>query len=79
MTDADLTEFFAAQTSRGSKCSIPVAVAQMTPKQHAAFDKAMADERIQTTTIARVVNSWNVEVSDFAVGRHRRGQCKCPK
>jgi hypothetical protein len=71
----------AAQTARrsGPPCTIGTALARLPKDEAADLRAALADPDARHTAIARALHEIDLDIRADTVGRHRRGDCDCPR
>lgn len=73
-----IDELRAAAVPRRMACRFAAIYEALSDADAADLRAALADETIPTSAIARVLAGRGHEVSGHTVGRHRRGECRCP-
>lgn len=63
----------------GTKCGVAAWLAVVGEKVAEEAMEALDDESLTHSSIARVIGTYGGQVSQYAVGRHRRGDCSCGK
>lgn len=58
-------------------CTIAKLSASMPEDDLAAFAKALADENVTASYLARAMRDEGYHVGDTTIRRHRRGDCRC--
>lgn len=72
----DLSEVAAFQRYRGSRCTVPGAIAPLTPAKRKLFVAAL-DSDLSASAISGWLKSLDVELSAWTLQRHRRKECRC--
>lgn len=72
----DLSNDDLFRTRMGLACTVCVFMESLTPEEHTLFTARMADPKIHSTTISRVLAANGIEIKDGVLGRHRRGECR---
>lgn len=72
----DLSEIAKLQRRRGSKCSVPGAIAKLPTAKRRMLEAALESD-LTATAISEWLRGLGVELSEWTVNRHRRGGCRC--
>lgn len=73
-----LTEAFeASRKPKGQRCELPKILAKLDPDERAIVEAWLADPDVENAHIARTLTKVGHTIQGQAVGRHRRGDCKC--
>lgn len=70
-----LDEGRALHRGKGSVCSVAAVRDAVGPDE---FDEAMASD-VETSAINRALQARGFTLSKDTLGRHRKGDCKCPR
>lgn len=65
-----------------SRCSVSRILTELSDTETVALNKALANPRVSSPKIAKILGSWGHTVSDRAIAHHRRrppAGCKCKK
>jgi len=62
---------------RHQECGVGFALRTMDPDMAAKFARAMANENVRHSELESALAEHHFPVAQYAIGRHRRGQCKC--
>lgn len=64
-------------TRPGPRCTVGVAMEQMSDEDRAALAAAFARDDLPTTRIAEILQANGYDLKALTVHRHRRGGCRC--
>jgi hypothetical protein len=64
---------------KGQTCSIAVALEQLDASDGSALVAVLATRSMPAAELSRRLRVNGIQVSQGAIGRHRRGECKCPR
>lgn len=67
----------ASQKRIGPECTVSLALADMEPGYRAEVEATLADPKVHSTTIARLLVQDGISISAGTIGRHRGGECMC--
>lgn len=75
-----LAEALAAQddTPRGPQCTVAILLDDLAPEDATALTDALAST-LPASAISRAVTATGHRLSQATIGRHRRGDCRCPR
>lgn len=72
-----MDECKAERILKGTPCQVRLLREKMDPHLLTEFDNAMADDTIEGTIIARVLQRHGHDIAISNLRRHRRGECLC--
>ena len=75
----EVQEAQAVKRHSGKPCGIADVKEALSKKDAAELDAVLADASIMHTTIAEVLKSRGLRMSDQIVAHHRKGKCACPR
>lgn len=61
----------------GPLCTVKALAKTMTPDDHADLLAAFSEPLVPTSAIWRALDQRGINVSQGALQRHRRGECRC--
>lgn len=73
-----LAEIEQQSTTRSGTCSVALVLVRMSTAEAEELRQAMAGH-YQSTAIARALKARGYRIESQSVGRHRRGDCQCPR
>ena len=62
---------------RGAACTVGELLPTLPEDDRAALADALADHRLSSAAIERILKAEGLRVGAGALGRHRRKDCKC--
>lgn len=73
-----LTEAFeATRKPKGPRCELPKILAKLNETDIAIVQAWLADPEVENAHLARTLTRIGHPIQGQAVGRHRRGDCRC--
>jgi hypothetical protein len=63
----------------GTPCSIATALSALPDEEAKALRRMLEDQRWTAGNVYDALTSEGIEVGRQSIGRHRRGDCRCPK
>lgn len=76
---ADALTYEASATRRGTPCTMGVYLDGLDKTDRAALDGALTNDDVTAAAIARAITSTGTRMAAQTVGRHRAGECACPR
>ena len=74
-----LDDFVSASKPHHMRCRIVTILDALDPGDAKVVTEAINDPAVTNSALAKVLTSNGHEISNVAIGRHRRGDCACDR
>ena len=74
-----LDDFVSASKPNRMKCRIVMILDSLDPADAKVVAEAISNPAVTNSALAKVLTSNGHEISNVAIGRHRRGDCACDR